>query len=126
MKTIETGNLGENIACRFLEKKGYVVIERNYRMKFGEIDIVATKEGVVHFVEVKSVTREIRNQVSREIDDYMPEENVDERKLRKIRRTAEYFMNEHSNYSECTITVVSVILDLGARKARCKLIENVL
>ena len=52
------GDLGENIACSFLEKRGFEIIERNYLRKWGEIDIVTKKGGVVRFIEVKSgVTR---------------------------------------------------------------------
>ena len=57
-KHLEIGRLGEDIACRFLKEKGFKVVERNYWKKWGEIDIVAEKEGVLRFIEVKTVTRE--------------------------------------------------------------------
>ena len=70
------GRGGENIACQFLERHGYKVVERNYRRKWGEIDIIATKDGTVRFVEVKAVSREIsKMDGSREMD-YRPEERV--------------------------------------------------
>jgi putative endonuclease len=47
---------GEDLACAELEKLGYSIIERRYRSRFGEIDIVAGHEGTVVFVEVKSKT----------------------------------------------------------------------
>ena len=50
------GDIGENIACMFLVKRGFKVIGRNYLKKWGEIDIIAEKQGILHFVEVKSVT----------------------------------------------------------------------
>ena len=52
----KTGNLGEELTASFLEGKGYKIIERNYRKKWGEIDIVAELDGVLHFVEVKALT----------------------------------------------------------------------
>src|SRR5688500_8779759 len=52
------GTLGETIACRFLMKRGFKIIERNYLKKWGEIDIVAKKDELWHFVEVKTVSRE--------------------------------------------------------------------
>ena len=49
------GDIGENIACDFLKRRGFEIIERNYLRKWGEIDIVARKRNVIRFVEVKSV-----------------------------------------------------------------------
>jgi Holliday junction resolvase-like predicted endonuclease len=52
----KTGDLGEDIAERFLMKQGYRIVERNYLRKWGEIDIIAKKDGKLYFVEVKTVT----------------------------------------------------------------------
>ena len=52
----QLGIEGESIACAELEKLGYLIVERNYRSRFGEIDIVADDEGTVVFVEVKTKT----------------------------------------------------------------------
>ena len=62
----KTGEMGENIAVRFLMKQGYSILGRNYTKKWGEIDIIAEKERKLHFVEVKSVSRETLDQVSPE------------------------------------------------------------
>ena len=51
------GQIGEDIACQFLERKGFKVLERNYRKPWGEIDIIAEKDGIVRFVEVKAFSR---------------------------------------------------------------------
>lgn len=48
------GNLAEDKACNFLYEKGFSVIERNFYSCFGEIDIIASKDNVFHFIEVKS------------------------------------------------------------------------
>ena len=48
------GNLGEDKACEFLREKGYLIIERNFYSRFGEVDIIASKDEVLHFIEVKS------------------------------------------------------------------------
>ncbi|MCM1023792.1 MAG: YraN family protein [Prevotella sp.] len=50
----EMGRFGENAAAYYLEKKGYRILGRNYRIKGGEIDIIAEKDGVIAFVEVKT------------------------------------------------------------------------
>lgn len=123
------GKLGEDIACHFLEQKGYRVIERNYRKKWGEIDIIAEKAGTVRFVEVKAVSREpyaaTAEIISREMD-YRPEELVDRRKLRKLARTANLYMESKKDSREFQLDVVGVILDETNKKARCRLSEQAL
>ena len=78
--------MGEDIACQFLEQKGFHILDRNYRKPWGEIDIIAEKSNQVRFVEVKAVSREARRDISREMD-YRPEEMVHVRKLKKLART---------------------------------------
>ena len=51
-----SGGCGEDAACNYLKKHGYKIVERNYRCKFGEIDIIARKKGVLIFAEVKTRT----------------------------------------------------------------------
>ena len=53
MSTRETGNYGETLTAEYLQKSGYELLERNYRLRTGEIDIVATKDDFLVFVEVK-------------------------------------------------------------------------
>ncbi len=48
------GNLAEDKACKFLDENGFMIVERNFYSRFGEIDIIASKDEVLHFVEVKS------------------------------------------------------------------------
>ena len=119
------GEIGEDIACQFLERKGFKILERNYRKPWGEIDIIAEKAGVVRFVEVKAVSHEILPDVSREMD-YRPEEMVTADKLRKVARTANLYMENKKDKREFQIDVVGVILSQEARTARCRLIEQAL
>lgn len=113
-----TGKGGEEVACQFLTRKGYKVIERNYRRKWGEIDIIAEKDGTVRFVEVKAV--------SRESEGHQPEELLHVTKLRKVARTAALYMEAHRDDREYQIDAVTVIMDYETRVARCKLFEQVL
>jgi putative endonuclease len=122
----EAGRLGEQIAADYLRRKGYSLIERNYRKPWGEIDIIAEKGGVVRFVEVKTLSRELLPDVSRENNQYRPEEQVHPWKLRKIARTAETYMNSTRDSREYQIDVVGVFLNMRTRSARCRLFEQVL
>ncbi len=124
-KKRQTGNVGEDIACQFLEKKGYTIIERNYLKPWGEIDIIGEKNGTVRFVEVKSVSREILPDVSREMD-YRPEELVNRSKLKKLARTASLYMESKKDTREYQIDVVGVIMSKETRVARCRLFEQAL
>lgn len=116
------GRTGEDIACLFLERKGYRVIERNYRKPWGEIDVIAEKAGTVRFVEVKTISV---SDFSREIG-YRPEELVDARKLRKLARTAALYMEVKKDAREFQLDVVGVLLHESTRTARCRLFEQAL
>lgn len=124
-KKQKVGNTGERIAGAFLLKKGYRILERNFRKPWGEIDIIAEKDGSVRFVEVKTVTREIRNGVTREID-YRPEELANRSKLIKVARTAALYMESKGDDREYQIDVVGVVVDDIRRLARCRLFEQAL
>ena len=81
-----TGNETEEAAVRYLREQGYRIIERNYRCRLGEIDIVAEEGGYLVFAEVK---------YRRTAAYGLPEEAVDAKKAERIRRTALWYMKEH-------------------------------
>lgn len=120
-----TGALGESVAAEFLRRKGFVVIEMNYRKPWGEIDIIAAKGDSVRFVEVKTLAFDRLPDISRENNSYRPEEQVHAAKLRKVMRTAELYMQEKGDEREFQIDVVGVFMDPVRRKARCRLYEAV-
>ena len=122
----EVGRIGESVAAQFLERKGFTILDRNYRKPWGEIDLIALKGDIVRFVEVKTLSRENISDVTREIADYRPEEQVHPIKLKKIARTAEMYMNGRRDDREYQIDVVGVFLDIKTRQARCRLFEQVL
>ena len=119
------GRIGEQIACDFLERKGFRIIDQNYRKPCGEIDIIAEKDGQIRFVEVKAVSCEALPEISREMD-YRPEEMVDARKLSKLARTAALYMEMARDSREYQIDVVGVVLSENTRTARCRLFEQAL
>ena len=125
MSRIDIGALGEQIAGDFLMKKGFRIIEKNYRKPWGEIDIVAKKAGVMRFVEVKTVSREMDRHVSRE-PSHEPEEMAHAFKLEKLSRVVETYMSANKLDMEYQIDVVTVVLDSRKRIARCRLYEQVL
>lgn len=124
-ETSRTGSLGEEVACEFLKRKGFVILERNYRKPWGEIDIIAEKRGVVRFVEVKAQTGQLEK-LSRESNSYRPEEQIHPIKLKKIVRTAQLYMEDKGNDKEYQIDALAVILDPITRKARCRHYEQIL
>ena len=79
------GNLAEDKATLYLENIGFLIIERNFYSRFGEIDIIATKDEVLHFVEVKSG-----------LDYESAILNITKSKLTKIIRTAQVYMKKNS------------------------------
>jgi putative endonuclease len=122
IKTRETGDRGEEIAAKYLESRGFRIMERNYLVPFGEIDIICEKDSVVRFVEVKSVSVQ---DFSRERQ-YEPEELVDTRKLKKISKTAAFYMERERDGREFQIDVIGVLINHEKKIARCRFFEQVL
>lgn len=118
------GDIGEGVACRYLEKKGYRIRERNYLRPWGEIDIVAEKANLLSFIEVKTVTREPR-QGRYEI---RPEENMHPAKLKRLHRAVQtYLMDRHVPESRpWQIDLACVFLDFSTRRAKVEMYENVI
>ena len=101
MKTIETGKIGEDEAVKFLKKNKYKIIERNFRTKFGEIDIIAKKGKEIFFIEVKT---------RKTISFGYPEESVDERKLNKIKKVALYYIQRNKIKSHFKFEIISILI----------------
>ena len=125
--TRNIGNIGEDIACRFLTKHGYRVLDRNYWAKWGEIDIVAKKSGKIYFVEVKSVSRKNPNSVIHETSSYRPEENIHRNKLKRLHRTLQtYLIAKDKEDVDWQIDALIVYMDCRNREASIEQIENII
>jgi len=124
-----TGNLGEDIACRFLVNKGFEVVTRNYRKKFGEIDVIVKKSGRVHFVEVKTVSRENLKDIGATVsDDFRPEDNIHSWKLKRLSRAIQVYLSENKmgEGAEWQFDVVTVLLDAKNKLAKVKMLEDII
>jgi putative endonuclease len=118
------GNIGEDIACLFLKKMKFEIVARNYRKKWGELDIVALKSGTPHFFEVKSVTAAY---AGRSFDVHRPEDNVHGPKIRHIRRMVETYLSDRGWGIDAGFHfhVLCVFMDMTARRARVKWIKDI-
>jgi len=97
------GKKGENLAVKFLLDEHYKILERNYKSEKYEIDIIAFKDGLLVFVEVKT----------RATDKFgEPEESVGYRKENHIAEAAEYFMDHYEeDFTDVRYDIISIILN---------------
>ncbi len=103
------GNANETLATKFLEQNHFSIIDRNYyARKLGEIDIIASKNSVLHFIEVKSAGA-----------DFDPVYNITPSKLRKVINSAYYYMKERK--LDMAFSIDALII----RKGDIELIENI-
>ena len=120
----EIGRMGEDIASRFLVKQGYKILERNFLRKYGEIDVVALKGDITHFIEVKTVSREA---VNHETGDYWrPEENVHPYKLARLRRVIQVYLINRQIRGDWQFDVITVYYNPNTREARVDFLENLI
>jgi putative endonuclease len=120
----EIGAIGEHIAAKYLISKGYKVVEFNYWKPYGEIDIICTKDRVIHFVEVKTVSREIGQGVIHETD-WNPAEKIGSHKLARMVRTIDTYIQEKGIEGDWQMDAVLVELDTQGKRAKVGLIENI-
>jgi putative endonuclease len=116
MKRRNTGILGEKLAQDFLKKRGYRILETNYRCPQGEIDIVARHKNSLVFIEVRTKTS---------LEFGSPEESITPTKKERMKATAVHYQQAHSNLPQLwRIDVVAVELNKNGELSRIELIEN--
>lgn len=96
---IELGRQGEQLAVSFLEKQGYSILFRNWRYSRYEIDIIAEKNGVVHFVEVK---------LRRSNKSALPEANVTKKKIQYLLKAVDFYLYQHPQYKHIQLDILSI------------------
>lgn len=105
-----TGSQGEEMAAEYLVRQGYRICARNYRVKVGEIDIIASLPGLVAFVEVKT---------RRSLRCGTPAQAVGYHKQQKIIRTALWYLRQmHMEDCFCRFDVIEVYLQNQQNKIR--------
>lgn len=109
----EVGKIGENAACHYLQKQGYLIIERNFRSRGGEIDLIIQKANKIVFVEVKTRIGDAKGK---------PYESVNYFKLSHLKRAINFYLlqNPHKN-SKLSIFVIGIILneDRSIKELKC-------
>ena len=117
MSKQQDGDLGEQTGCEFLRKQGYKILERNFRIKGGEIDIVAREGKVLVFVEVKT----------RWSHEYGPPvESMTGWKIRSLLKTAKFYIQKR-NWGEKEYRLDFVGVDFAADTVspKIELIKNI-
>lgn len=129
-ETQKIGKIAENIAKRFLVKRGFLIKDENYTKKCGEIDIVAEKNNNLYFIEVKSTSFNYQKDVSHETnsDKYRPEENMHPQKIKRLSKTIQIYLMDKNieENKEFLVNLIIVYLDTQNKKAKVKMLENVI
>lgn len=112
----EVGNKGEKLAAKFLKRKGYKIIQRNYKCKLGEIDIIAEQDRTIVFVEVKT----------RRTQEFGPPQNaITAAKRSQISKVALFYIREKKLVDQsCRFDVIGITFSPESRKPRIEHIEN--
>ncbi len=118
-KTQQIGQLGEDLAAKYLKNKGFSDIERNYTLKQGEIDIIAKKEGILYFFEIKSSL--VKPSVSYET--YNPAENMHPKKIDRFLRTANIYVLNKKVSCETRTILLSVLINREKKQAKIEMID---
>ena len=111
----ELGRYGEQLAAAYLTEKQFAVLCANWKFSRYEIDIIASKTGVLHFVEVKTRSNHTFG---------YPEESVDRKKMKKLMKAAEHYLYLHPSWKLVQYDVLSVYLQ-RSRPPEFFLIEDV-
>ncbi len=111
----QLGFLGEGFSCKCLLDKGYIILQRNYKTKFGEIDIIAKIADIVVFIEVKT----------RQTGGYgLPREAVDTRKQLNYYRLAQHFIQNNREYTDVSYRFDVIEVYVWEKKYKINHLEN--
>lgn len=114
-KHINTGKTGEALGSSFFEQEGYKILEKNWRFSRWEVDIIASKNDVLHFVEIKT---------RRSAAYGFPEAKVGNKKIQHLINAAEEYLYQNPQWKRIQFDVLSITLTVGSSPAYF-LIEDV-
>jgi len=100
LKSYLSGILGEDKACNFLKKEGFKILQRNFYSKFGEIDIIAEKNAILHFIEVKFTE-----------NDYELSQRLDAKKYNKLLKTIELYIAKKGSIYDFQLDLICIKKD---------------
>ena len=112
----QTGRLGEKLASEYLKRKGYKILEQNYRTRYAEIDLVARQKDVLVFVEVRT---KIGEQFG------TPEETLNRWKLERVKRNAFAYAAKIRWKKLYRVDAVCIVLNDDQKVERLKHYENI-
>jgi len=119
----KVGQIGEEMARKFLEEKGYKILEQNYRTRFAEIDLVAEKpEGFLE--KPKLVFVEVRTKVGENFGS--PEDTINKKKLWKVLWNAKSYTGFKNWQGACRIDAVCIVLNRDMSVSRLTHHENII
>jgi Holliday junction resolvase-like predicted endonuclease len=123
----ETGALGEKVVVTYLIEHGYSILDTNYWRKWGELDIIAEKDGKVHFVEVKTFSYDSKEDLNYALthESWRPEEQVHKFKMGQIAKALQTWIAEKKYEGEWQIDVMGVRIVPHETFATVNFIENV-
>lgn len=103
----DLGKLGERLAEEYLKSRGYQILERNYRQKWGEIDLITKKDNQLVFVEVKTLAF---------LKGLKPEDHLTKNKIKKLTKTVLGYLNYHQINLDWQLDLIAIEIDPSTKK----------
>lgn len=121
----ETGKQGEKVCEIFLVNNGFTIIKKNFRVQYGELDIIAEKDNILRFIEVKTISVRDLNKTNNL--SVTPEDNLTNRKWENIIKTIELFLyqNTISHETPFQIDLACIYLQETTRQAKVVFHQNI-
>ena len=100
-KHIDTGKTGEKMAINWLRERGYAILEQNWRHARWEVDVIAEKEMVLHFIEIKT---------RRSWNFGLPEDSVGKKKIQNLINAAEQYLYQFPQWQRIQFNILSILI----------------